>query len=210
MKIARIAIAFLASVLSGAALAQIETAPPLPLDVPQTMRAMEAVCTGIGQDAREDPRWAAYPLKIELVGRAGQFLQFGVHLEGALLKVVAGGVAMFVLEELDLAAKEGAIVVDLDYVEAAASHSKDVHAAIGISTEHVDDLCGAASRGDLLSITAEDAEGAFLAETFSDHLSIARLENVERERRLREEDEIQGEERQQVAHKKIVSLQLAF
>jgi hypothetical protein len=26
------------------------------------------------QDAREDPRWAAYPLKIELAGRDGQFL----------------------------------------------------------------------------------------------------------------------------------------
>lgn len=35
---------------------------------------MEAVCTGIGADARVDPRWASYPLRIELVGRAGEYL----------------------------------------------------------------------------------------------------------------------------------------
>ena len=36
--------------------------------------SMEAVCTGIGADARNDPRWPSYPLRIELVGRAGEFL----------------------------------------------------------------------------------------------------------------------------------------
>jgi hypothetical protein len=35
---------------------------------------MEAVCTGIGADARNDPRWATYPLRIELVGRGGEYL----------------------------------------------------------------------------------------------------------------------------------------
>ncbi len=35
---------------------------------------MEAVCTGIGADARNDPRWPTYPLRIELVGRAGEYL----------------------------------------------------------------------------------------------------------------------------------------
>jgi hypothetical protein len=51
-----------------------ETAPPLPFDSPVSMRDMEAVCTGIGADARNDPRWAAYPLRVELVGRAGEYL----------------------------------------------------------------------------------------------------------------------------------------
>ena len=35
---------------------------------------MEAVCTGIGQDARADPRWTDYPLRVEIAGRAGQYL----------------------------------------------------------------------------------------------------------------------------------------
>ena len=74
MKSLSIAIAFSVLTASGAALAQIETAPPLPLDTPRTMRTMEAVCTGIGQDAREDPRWSSYPLRIEIAGRAGQYL----------------------------------------------------------------------------------------------------------------------------------------
>jgi hypothetical protein len=54
--------------------AQDTTAPPLPFDSPVSMRAMEAVCTGIGADARNDPRWPTYPLRIELVGRAGEYL----------------------------------------------------------------------------------------------------------------------------------------
>jgi hypothetical protein len=74
MNIIAIATVFSTFAIAWTAVAQIETAPPLPLDRPQTMRSMEAVCTGIGQDAREDPQWAAYPLKVELVGRAGQYL----------------------------------------------------------------------------------------------------------------------------------------
>jgi hypothetical protein len=51
-----------------------DTAPPLPFDSPVSMRSMEAVCTGIGADARTDPRWASYPLRIEIVGRTGEYL----------------------------------------------------------------------------------------------------------------------------------------
>lgn len=54
--------------------AQIDRAPPLPTDTPMRMRAIEAVCTGIGAEARNDPRWATYPLRIEVVGAAGEFL----------------------------------------------------------------------------------------------------------------------------------------
>lgn len=56
------------------AAAQETAAPSLPFDAPVSMRAMEAVCTGIGADARNDPRWPTYPLRIELVGRAGEYL----------------------------------------------------------------------------------------------------------------------------------------
>ena len=52
----------------------ITKAPPLPFDSPVSMRTMEAVCTGIGADSRNDPRWPTYPLRIELVGRAGEYL----------------------------------------------------------------------------------------------------------------------------------------
>jgi len=64
---------FPAFLILSSAYAQ-DTAPPLPFDSPVSMRDMEAVCTGIGADARNDPRWAAYPLRVELVGRAGEYL----------------------------------------------------------------------------------------------------------------------------------------
>ena len=58
---------------SGGAWAQ-DGAAALPLDSPQQMRGMEAVCTGVGSDLREDPRWSAYPLKVVLAGKGGQYL----------------------------------------------------------------------------------------------------------------------------------------
>ena len=66
----------LAGILLGSAgaEAQIDRAPPFPVDTPMTMRGIEAVCTGVGADARNDPRWSSYPLRIEVVGAAGEFL----------------------------------------------------------------------------------------------------------------------------------------
>ena len=46
----------------------------LPPDRPMAIGAVEAVCTGVSLDARENPRWAAYPLKVEIAGRGGQYL----------------------------------------------------------------------------------------------------------------------------------------
>jgi len=70
---ARLAAALLI-IACATAQAQDTAAPPLPFDSPVSMRQMEAVCTGIGADARNDPRWPTYPLRIELVGRAGEYL----------------------------------------------------------------------------------------------------------------------------------------
>jgi len=70
----RILASALFSCAAVSAYAQIAAAPPLPFDSPVSMRSMEAVCTGIGADARNDPRWPSYPLRIELVGRAGEYL----------------------------------------------------------------------------------------------------------------------------------------
>src|SRR5882672_6598279 len=73
----RFAIAvFLSSALLTPVLAQDKPPPPpaLPFDNPVSMRDIEVACTGVGADARNDPRWSGFPLKIELVGKAGQFL----------------------------------------------------------------------------------------------------------------------------------------
>lgn len=43
-------------------------------DKPVQLDGLEAVCTGIGSESRADPRWQAYPLKIEVAGKGGQYL----------------------------------------------------------------------------------------------------------------------------------------
>lgn len=77
----------------------------LPLNSPTTVSGVEAVCTGIGEEAQRDARWAAYPLKIVFAGKGGQFVAdvdvtvskggkdvVSVHCEGpwVLVKVPAG------------------------------------------------------------------------------------------------------------------------
>lgn len=80
-------------------------ATAIPLNTPTTVNGIEAVCTGIGDEAQRDERWKTYPLKIVLAGKGGQFVadadvtlsQSGkdvvsVHCEGpwVLVKVPAG------------------------------------------------------------------------------------------------------------------------
>src|SRR5262245_9202214 len=60
--------------VSGGMEAQPIHAPAFPMDTPMRMRAIEAVCTGVGEDARNDPRWARYPLRVEVVGAKGEYL----------------------------------------------------------------------------------------------------------------------------------------
>lgn len=49
-------------------------AQSLVLDSPTMVGGIETVCTGAGLDAREDPRWNAYGLKIEIAGEGGKYL----------------------------------------------------------------------------------------------------------------------------------------
>ena len=64
----------LAALHSLAVDAQTVRTPPFPMDTPQIMRTIEAVCTGVGADVRSDPRWATYPLRVEVAGASGEFL----------------------------------------------------------------------------------------------------------------------------------------
>jgi hypothetical protein len=60
--------------LTQAAFAQPIRSPAFPMDTPMRMRAIEAVCTGVGEDARSDPRWSHYSLRVEVVGAKGEYL----------------------------------------------------------------------------------------------------------------------------------------
>jgi len=49
-------------------------ATDLPLNSPTKVDGVEAVCTGIGENEENNPKWAVYPLKIETVGKGAQWL----------------------------------------------------------------------------------------------------------------------------------------
>jgi hypothetical protein len=46
----------------------------LAIDAPTKIADIETVCTGIGLDARQDPRWGSYALKVEIAGAGGRYL----------------------------------------------------------------------------------------------------------------------------------------
>lgn len=52
-------------------------APNLPLDKPVKVSGIATVCTGIGWERQNDPRWNSYPLKIVFAGRSGQWVTDG-------------------------------------------------------------------------------------------------------------------------------------
>jgi hypothetical protein len=64
--------ALLASAMGTAAWAH--HASQLEVDTPAMVDGVNAVCTGIGTNAREDPRWQSFPLRIEISGKHGQYL----------------------------------------------------------------------------------------------------------------------------------------
>ncbi len=52
---------------------------PLPMDNPVSLGGIETVCTGIGEDSQHDPRWLAYPVRIEFANGAAQYVS-GAHV----------------------------------------------------------------------------------------------------------------------------------
>ncbi|MGC9954296.1 MAG: hypothetical protein ABSD21_08460 [Rhizomicrobium sp.] len=65
------------ALLVGGALAcgaQAQTPGALPLDTPTTVDGIETVCTGVAVNPEDMPRWNAYPLKVVVTGKGGQFL----------------------------------------------------------------------------------------------------------------------------------------
>jgi len=69
--------AFLAAGLALAATPALADA--LPLDTPVTVDGVEAVCTGIGHEVQTDPRWLAYPIRIEFSNGGSQYVS-GAHV----------------------------------------------------------------------------------------------------------------------------------
>lgn len=52
-------------------------APHLPLNRPVKVSGITAVCTGVGENRQNNPRWKSYPLKIVYAGKEGQWVTDG-------------------------------------------------------------------------------------------------------------------------------------
>ena len=62
-----------AAVLFWASVAAAESTS-LPSDEPVTINGIELACTGIGDEAQSDPRWKAFPVRLEFAGGNAQYL----------------------------------------------------------------------------------------------------------------------------------------
>jgi hypothetical protein len=49
---------------------------PVPLDGQVVIDGVQVGCTGIGTDARDDPRWQAYPVRVEAAEVGGDYLAY--------------------------------------------------------------------------------------------------------------------------------------
>jgi hypothetical protein len=50
------------------------------MDNPINVNGVDTVCTGIGDEAQHDPRWAAYPIRVEFSNGGAQYLS-GAHVQ---------------------------------------------------------------------------------------------------------------------------------
>jgi hypothetical protein len=50
------------------------------MDTPVNVNGTEAVCTGVGEGAEQNPRWLAYPVRIDFSNKGAQFVS-GAHVE---------------------------------------------------------------------------------------------------------------------------------
>lgn len=72
--------AYLAALAAGFSCAMAPAlADPMPMDVPVTVDEIATVCTGIGEDAQNDPRWKAYPVRVEFSNGGAQYIA-GAHV----------------------------------------------------------------------------------------------------------------------------------
>ena len=54
-------------------------ADPLPMDKPVTVDGIETACSGIGDQAKENPLWKSYPVRVEFSNGGAQYLS-GAHV----------------------------------------------------------------------------------------------------------------------------------
>ena len=73
-----------AAIVMAAAMMAPAAPQPMAMDTPVSFGGLETVCTGVGS-AKDDPQWAAYPIRIEFSNGGAQYLS------GAQVTLTSGG-----------------------------------------------------------------------------------------------------------------------
>lgn len=60
--------------VAACATARADDANTIPADKPTEVNGINIACSGVGDEAREDPRWAQYAVKIEFANRDAEYL----------------------------------------------------------------------------------------------------------------------------------------
>ncbi len=68
------------ALIAGAAGSPAEAQSFVAMDTPITVNGIETVCTGVGDEAQHDPRWAAYPIRVEFSNGGAQYVA-GAHVD---------------------------------------------------------------------------------------------------------------------------------
>jgi hypothetical protein len=79
-----------AAALISCCIARAESAQSLPPDTPVVVNGLDLVCTGVGEDARNDPRWRAYAVRIEFANAKAEYLS-----DAVLAVATADGTQLF-------------------------------------------------------------------------------------------------------------------
>jgi hypothetical protein len=73
-QMSRLAAAAISVLVFGFGATAAEESVSLPADEPTTVNGVELACTGIGDEAQSDPRWKAFPVRLEFAGGNAQYL----------------------------------------------------------------------------------------------------------------------------------------
>ena len=98
---------------------------------------------------------------------------------------------MLIVQVEDFGLQERSFLIQLYDLEAGAALGDDIHAPVGIFLGDCQYFCGAANLSELLLLASEDAEVLAAVEAFGNHFAIARLENVQWQRRARKQNQVQ-------------------